>query len=686
MADSITRDTIDTLKSISDGETLVSADETFALGFFSPGTSKNRYVGIWYNKVPKLTVVWVANRNKPLTDSSGLLTVNNTGILQLLNHNKTVIWSSNTTRPAAAQHPIAKLLNSGNFIVQEKSNNNNVDEFLWQSFDYPCDTLLPGQKFGRNLVTGLNRYLSSWKSSDDPSPGRYNSEVDVHGFPQMFIRDGTVKRYRVGSWNGVQFSGRAPQWKKTTIFRINFVVTEEEVYYIYELLNNSVFHKVMLTPDGFSLRSTWNDEKMDWIPFAKLPVDDCDYYATCGAYAVCNTNTFPLCDCLDYRFVQKTEDISSGGCVRRTALNCREDGFLKYSSLKLPDTDESWYNRSINLDDCRDLCLKNCSCTAYSPLDVSNGTSGCLLWFGNLKDMKQLSTSLQDIYIRMARTELGTLFIVINFKISSDCSVFPNFSVFLLTACLEAIEGNKSNKSQSRKQETIIIGSTLLSFGVLILCLAFIFYRRKRKQNARQMKQNQEARATSDHHDRDLELPLFDISTITSATNNFSTDNILGKGGFGSVYKGILEDGKEIAVKRLSQNSQQGLQEFKNEVMHVAKLQHRNLVKLLGCCIQAEERLLVYEFMPNKSLDFFIFDEKKGMLLDWPARLHIINGIARGLLYLHQDSRHRIIHRDLKAANVLLDDEMNPKISDFGLARSFGGNEAEANTQHVVGT
>ncbi|WVZ07250.1 hypothetical protein V8G54_020596 [Vigna mungo] len=190
----------------------------------------------------------------------------------------------------------------------------------------------------------------------------------------------------------------------------------------------------------------------------------------------------------------------------------------------------------------------------------------------------------------------------------------------------------------------------------------------------------------NEHESKDLELPMFELSTITSATNNFSPDNKLGEGGFGSVYKGILADGGEIAVKRLSMNSKQGLPEFKNEVMHIAKLQHRNLVRLLGYCLQGGERLLVYEFMPNKSLDSFIFDENKSMLLDWPRRMLIINGVARGLLYLHQDSRHRIVHRDLKAGNVLLDSEMNPKISDFGLARSFGGNEIEATTKHVVGT
>ncbi|KAK7257498.1 hypothetical protein RIF29_31518 [Crotalaria pallida] len=183
-----------------------------------------------------------------------------------------------------------------------------------------------------------------------------------------------------------------------------------------------------------------------------------------------------------------------------------------------------------------------------------------------------------------------------------------------------------------------------------------------------------------------IDVPNFHLETILDATNNFANVNKLGQGGFGPVYKGKFPGGQEIAVKRLSTCSGQGLEEFKNEVVLIAKLQHRNLVKLLGYCLEGDEKMLIYEYMPNRSLDAFIFDRKLCGQLDWDIRLKIILGIARGLLYLHEDSRLRIIHRDLKASNILLDEEMNPKISDFGLARIFGGKETAANTERVVGT
>ncbi|KAH0699861.1 hypothetical protein KY284_014076 [Solanum tuberosum] len=225
----------------------------------------------------------------------------------------------------------------------------------------------------------------------------------------------------------------------------------------------------------------------------------------------------------------------------------------------------------------------------------------------------------------------------------------------------------------------IIVVSTVATI-ILMLC-TFVILMKMRKRKLMDKIQ-------STHVDDidTAESLQYDLSTIRAATDNFSSANKLGEGGFGPVYKGVLSNGQEVAVKRLSIDSGQGDLEFKNEVLLVARLQHRNLVRLQGFCFDGTERLLVYEFVPNASLDQFLFDPVKRRQLDWERRSKIIGGVAKGILYLHEDSRLRIIHRDLKASNVLLDAEMNPKISDFGMARLFALDETQGSTTRIVGT
>ncbi|KAJ1376486.1 Serine-threonine/tyrosine-protein kinase, catalytic domain [Sesbania bispinosa] len=242
---------------------------------------------------------------------------------------------------------------------------------------------------------------------------------------------------------------------------------------------------------------------------------------------------------------------------------------------------------------------------------------------------------------------------------------------------------NSSNSGGSSgiSSGTIVAIVVPITVAVLLFIVGICFLS-KRAKKERDSAQDQKSATEI----TTVESLRFDFSTIEVATNKFSGANKLGEGGFGEVYKGLLPSGQEVAVKRLSKSSGQGGEEFKNEVELVAKLQHRNLVRLLGFCLEREEKMLVYEFVANKSLDYILFDPEKQRGLDWTRRYKIIGGIARGIQYLHEDSRLKIIHRDLKASNILLDGDMNPKISDFGMARIFGVDQTQGNTSRIVGT
>ncbi|XP_038990542.1 G-type lectin S-receptor-like serine/threonine-protein kinase At4g27290 [Hibiscus syriacus] len=632
-------DTLAPTQFIRNGSTLVSSGQTFELGFFSPGESNKYYLGIWYKRLPD-TVVWVGNRENPVIDSHAFLNISSTGNLFIFDGQNTTIWSTNSSR--SAKNPIAQLLDSGNFVVKDEDTYEDTESYLWESFDFPSDTQLAGMKIGRNFKTGINRYLTARKGVNDLSPGDFTFGLGNDSL-QFVVREGTKKRLRIGPWNGIKYSGRPSQI--IPIFNQVSVYNAEEAYNRFEVTDKSIISRLTVNESGLVQRLVLYENTSEWTVMFTLQNDLCDDYAHCGPNGICKINQLPICECLE-GFVPRLERMWqvlnwTGGCVRRTPLDCQErGGFLKIKNVKLPDLLQFKLDERMNLKDCRVECLKNCSCTAYANLNY-NG-SGCLMWFGNLIDIREYieEQSEQGIYIRVPASEIRT--------------------------------GDSIWKS---RRIVIIVASSML-FGLLALVLMCWYMIRKCRRKIKESQANKE----------DLELPLFDFVTIASATNNFSDSNKIGTGGFGLVYKGELFKGQEIAVKRLSRNSQQGVEQFMNEVAMISKLQHRNLVRLLGCCIKRDERMLIYEFMSNRSLNYFIFDETRRKLLTWPKRFEIIMGISRGLLYLHQDSRLRIIHRDLKASNVLLDNELNPKISDFGIAKMFGGDQVEAKTNRVIGT
>ncbi|XP_057856554.2 probable LRR receptor-like serine/threonine-protein kinase At1g53430 [Cryptomeria japonica] len=239
---------------------------------------------------------------------------------------------------------------------------------------------------------------------------------------------------------------------------------------------------------------------------------------------------------------------------------------------------------------------------------------------------------------------------------------------------------NRTNKSNKGKIIGIVSGA-VIALG-LAVCLAFILFRKRNKTKSRSF----EAKDNTELTDIDTISNMFSLEVIKKATDDFNPENKIGEGGFGAVFKGILPDGKMIAVKQMFPKSRQGNREFLNEVGTISAVQHPNLVELYGWCIEGKQLLLVYEYMENNSLARSLFGpEEFRVKLEWPERYNICLGVARGLAYLHEESRLRIIHRDIKATNILLDQHLNPKISDFGLAKLFDKEKTHVSTR-VAGT
>lgn len=661
---------------IRDGDRVVSNGLNFELGFFGSENSLHRYVGIWYD-VPGRSVIWVANRENPIKDTEGAITIGNYGNLVILDGQNNTVWSSNVSISIPRNKSQAILRNDGNLILSSSVSNRK----LWQSFEHPTDTFLPGMVVPVNETMGEVRSFASWKSADDPSPGNYTMGLDPWAALQIVIWEGNKRRWRSGYWDGRIFTGVSNMTSSYLYgFRLN-VNDDQTRWLTYNPLKSSEKVRFQIGWDGNEREIIWDEGERKWITVEIEPYTDCELYNKCGNFGVCSLSTSPICSCLkgfepkDWDQWQKGN--WSGGCKRRISLkneikasngtdkNVAEDGFLMLKCMKLPDfvklVADSNFGIDITIENCENHCVSNSNCTAYAYVIGI----GCMIWNGELVDIDHFENGGNMLFIRLSAAELGN--VNKKTKVAIIAAVVAGVICLGLCVWLACVFQRKRKASRGTNDDVPV------------------FVTNKSRASSIDVSGSTEF-SLEGNQLSGPELPFFNFTCIAKATNSFSEDSKLGQGGFGPVYKGKLPGGEEIAVKRLSRRSSQGLEEFKNEMLLIAKLQHRNLVRLLGCSIHEEEKLLVYEYLPNKSLDFYLFDPLEQKKLDWKKRFEIIEGIARGLLYLHRDSRLRIIHRDLKASNILLDENMNPKISDFGLARIFGGNQNEANTSRVVGT
>ncbi|XP_044956046.1 G-type lectin S-receptor-like serine/threonine-protein kinase At2g19130 [Hordeum vulgare subsp. vulgare] len=616
---------------------LVSKNNRYALGFFQTSSSKssqdtNWYLGIWFNTVPTVTSAWVANRDKPIKNIASMeLTVSQDGNLVILNRStKSIIWSTkvNITRNSTT----AVLLSNGNLIL---TNSSNSSEVFWQSFDHPTDTIFPGAKLGWDKVIGLNRRLVSSKNSISPASGAYCTELDPTGASQFWLApvNSTVPYWSSGAWNGIYFTS-IPEMAAKSTFSSRFVSNNQETYYSYNLEDEDMIARIVLDVSGRSKVFIWLEGSQEWTMVYAQPKAQCDVNAICGPFTICDDNALQYCNCMEGFTITSAEDWEledrTGGCSRNTPLDCisnksttrTTDKFYSVQCVKFPQS-ATKVEAAASTGECARGCLNNCSCIAYSFHD-----GGCSIWHNELLNIRQL-----------------------------QCGGTTNSNEETLYLRLSAKDFQRLEDNKKRIVIGVAVGAGISALALFALILLLLFWRNKRKNSGRRLHGVQGCNG----------IIAFRYNDLKCATNKFK--DRLGGGSFGSVFKGLIDDSTAIAVKRLD-GAYQGEKEFRAEVSSIGAIQHINLVKLVGFCCDGSKRLLVYEHMPNRSLDVHLF-RNNSTILSWTIRYQIALGVARGLAYLHESCRDCIIHCDIKPENILLDTLFVPKIADFGMAKLF---------------
>ncbi|GLJ32980.1 hypothetical protein SUGI_0664180 [Cryptomeria japonica] len=406
-------DTLSLGASLRENQTIISKNGTFEVGFFSPNGTNNWYVGIWYAQIPDKTIIWVANRETPITSMPGVFSLSTSGYLTVSDLQGKVIWSSNDTQKAKASR--ASMLDTGNFVLIDTQNSSQT---VWESFENPTDHFMPTMKLSKGLK------LYSWKSPVDPAPGPFFLQLNPSPGETDFMlqyKNG-VSYYSSGEWTGRYFA-TMPQAISDTTFRQEFVVVSPtEMYYSYGLTPEA-----SLTIMGREILN-WNGQlsfyflvnNKSWTLVYDSPQSSCDVYGVCGAYGVCFFQAnIQSCSCpqgFNPREVAAwhSQQWWLSGCVRRTPLNCSSingsgsdttDGFLQVSNLSLTDNGVAFQNtQESTLLECKTACLKNCSCTAFAFTD-----SNCIFWFGDLLSMHANSSNGQSPFIRLAASDVPQL-------------------------------------------------------------------------------------------------------------------------------------------------------------------------------------------------------------------------------------------------------------------------------------
>ncbi|KAF7805944.1 G-type lectin S-receptor-like serine/threonine-protein kinase [Senna tora] len=598
-------DTILSGQTLPGNGTLTSKGGVFEMGLFSPPNSTNYYLGIWYKglPMPHKTVVWVANRLKPISDpTSTSLEFGEDGNLVLLSPSGHAIWSTSLNSVKSNATVLGVLGDDGNFILRDTSNSSNV---LWQSFDHPTDTWLPGAQLRIQDPSGQ---LSSWTDTNDPTPGIF-SALYVFGV-----------KVRVQPRNRSEDLGIVYPLDATTYIYVDvdydqLLVSRHAVFSVAQEYESGLF-RCVLDVDGRLKLFGWWKGISQWNSIPLIPLHYSYSPCPCGDFTVCDLKNAPLCHCIK-GFVHD-QNLETDTCTRRIDLNCtnrRANKFFVMPNIRYPPRPS--YLQVNNASECRLACLQACPCSAYAYYD-----SQCLIWEGSLQNIQELSSVEEiggDFYVRVAASE---------------------------------IEETRRNK----RATWVVVVAVLIPLAAFLTILKIMW----RKLHGCSLE------ALGDT------LMHFKHPHLQKATKNFTQK--LGEGGFSHVYMGQFPNSVLVAVKQLKGHVH-GDKQFQAEISTIGVIQHKNLLRLRGFCSGHSGRFLVYDYMPNGSLQSHLFNKNASSnTLDWATRYHIALGTAKGLAYLHESCRDCIIHCDIKPENILLDADFTPRVADFGLAKLLGRN------------
>jgi len=510
-------------KPLSPGNKLISKGGDFALGFFSKTKSnQSLYLGIWYNNIPERTVVWVANRDSPITAaSSTTLAMTNTSDLVLIDSKGLTYWLSKNNITSGTTGVAAVLLNTGNFVLRLS---NGTD--IWQSFDHPADTILPSMKFLLSYRSNVAERLVAWKGPDDPSSGEFSLSGDPR-FPNLQLFTWNMNRpYYRGVLRSLSVSGGTYMSNSSSILYQEAINLGDEFYYKFTISEGSPFTRVILDHTGRLKTLSWNNHSSSWALISASPVAACDIYGSCGPFSYCDlTQVVPTCQCLD----GFEPDGLNYRCQRTTMLECgKTHHFVTWPLMKIPDNFLHIRNRSF--DQCATECTRNCSCTAYAYANLSSGgamadPSRCLIWSGELIDIAK-GTYGENLYLRLASSSVDK-------KIPSVKIVLPIIACLLLLACIALFW---RYKYRGTLEKDLFFFTHYLSTRVKHMWMSKPVGKWRKKEDLKKLMRGY-FNTSNNLEGKNTEFPFVRFEDVLSATNVFADSNLLGRGGFGKVYK-----------------------------------------------------------------------------------------------------------------------------------------------------